>query len=154
MNQNDLKELFYYKEGNLLWKVSRGNRAKIDGIAGSFDSSNGYRHVMLNKKKFYIHRLVWIYHNGEIPAGMQIDHIDRCRTNNNIENLRVLSEKNNKRNVAGVGAYQIGDKYMAAIRIDGKNEYLGYFNTKEEAMNRYNKAKEIILKEIHENPTA
>lgn len=34
-----------------------------------------------------IHRLIWEIHNGLIPAGHVIHHIDRDRLNNSIENL-------------------------------------------------------------------
>jgi len=100
MTQNELKELFEYKDGSLIWKISRGNRAKIGSVAGSYDNSTKYRQVRLNKKKFYIHRLIWIYHYGEIENTYQVDHKDRNRLNNNIENLRLLTEKQNKCNVS------------------------------------------------------
>lgn len=38
-----------------------------------------------------IHRCVYHYFNGAIPNGMQIDHIDRDKKNNNINNLRAIS---------------------------------------------------------------
>lgn len=145
MTQNELKELFEYKDGSLIWKISRGNRAKIGSVAGSYDNSTKYRQVRLNKKKFYIHRLIWIYHYGEIENIYQVDHKDRNRLNNNIENLRLLTEKQNKTNVTGVGAYKVGKKYMSLIGIDGRSKYLGIFKNKEDAKNKYNEHKKLIL---------
>lgn len=37
------------------------------------------------------HILVWIEHNGIIPEGMVIHHIDRDKSNNDINNLIMLS---------------------------------------------------------------
>jgi DNA-directed RNA polymerase subunit RPC12/RpoP len=37
-----------------------------------------------------LHVAVWRYHNGEIPKGYHVHHIDEDRTNNQIENLRLM----------------------------------------------------------------
>lgn len=37
-----------------------------------------------------LHRAVWEYHNGEIPEGYHIHHLDGCRANNEIDNLALL----------------------------------------------------------------
>lgn len=145
MTQNELRELFDYKDGNLIWKISRGNRARVGSIAGSYDNSTKYRQVRLNKKKFYIHRLIWIYHYGEIENIYQVDHKDRNRLNNNINNLRLLTEKQNKTNVMGEGVYKVEKKYMSLIGIDGKSKYLGIFEDKNDAKNKYNEHKNLIL---------
>ena len=46
----------------------------------------------------YIHRLVYEAFKGEIPEGMEIDHIDRNKRNNNPDNLRVVTRKENMNN--------------------------------------------------------
>lgn len=38
-----------------------------------------------------LHRAIWEYHNGPIPKGMHIHHIDHNPLNNAIENLECLS---------------------------------------------------------------
>ena len=43
------------------------------------------------QKWVYYHNLVWECENGPIPEGLTVDHIDRCRTNNSIENLRLAT---------------------------------------------------------------
>ena len=53
--------------------------------AGSF-ATKGYRVVVINKKTYKEHRLVWLYHYGHMPKD-QIDHINRIRDDNRIENL-------------------------------------------------------------------
>ena len=46
-------------------------------------------------KQMRIHRLVYMAHRGAIPDGMQINHKDECKTNNCIENLEVVTCKQN-----------------------------------------------------------
>lgn len=38
-----------------------------------------------------LHRAVWEYHNGEIPTGFAVHHIDGNRANNQIDNLALVS---------------------------------------------------------------
>lgn len=37
-----------------------------------------------------LHITVWRYHNGEVPKGYHVHHIDEDRTNNQIENLALM----------------------------------------------------------------
>lgn len=59
----------------------------------------GYMHIMLCKnqtnKTFRLHRLVWESFNGKIPDGMQINHIDEDKTNNRLDNLNLMTPKEN-----------------------------------------------------------
>lgn len=43
------------------------------------------------------HSIVWENKNGPIPLGMQIHHIDGNKTNNNIENLQLVTPLEHKR---------------------------------------------------------
>ena len=51
---------------------------------------NGYT------KYHYVHRLIAITFLGSIPLGYDIDHIDHCRTNNLLSNLRYITVKENR----------------------------------------------------------
>ena len=42
-----------------------------------------------------VHKVVWIAVNGEIPEGMQVNHIDENKDNNSISNLNLLTAKEN-----------------------------------------------------------
>lgn len=50
-----------------------------------------------NKRLRMEHDLVWEEHYGEIPQGMQIHHKDFDKTNNNIENLQLVTPLEHKR---------------------------------------------------------
>ena len=62
---------------------------------------NGYQNVVLvdneGKNKMYLlHRIVYESFTGEpIPEGMQVNHIDECKTNNKKSNLNLLTPKQN-----------------------------------------------------------
>ena len=63
-------------------------------------NSSGYVRVPLYNdeneyKQTLVHRLVYMAHVGPIPKGMQINHKDEDKTNNCIENLEVVTPKQN-----------------------------------------------------------
>lgn len=60
---------------------------------------NGYWLTMasFNRKCYYFceHRVIYTWMKGHIPDGLQVNHKDYDRGNNNIENLELLSPKEN-----------------------------------------------------------
>lgn len=62
---------------------------------------NGYMSTSYKGERFYIHRLAWLLMTGEpVPKGLDIDHINRIRTDNRFENLRVVTRRENLLNCA------------------------------------------------------
>lgn len=66
------------------------------------EKNSKYLRVSLTKnkktKKFYIHRLVAeVFLEFDINSKLQIDHIDNNTYNNNINNLQILTQKDNVR---------------------------------------------------------
>ena len=61
----------------------------------------GYYQFKVNDKKlikpknYYIHRFEWECVKGVIPKGFVIDHCDSVKTNNKIENLQLLTFREN-----------------------------------------------------------
>ncbi|WQZ00658.1 HNH homing endonuclease [Xanthomonas phage NP1] len=126
--------------GLLLWKVSKGT-AKAGRVAGS-PHNEGYLRVKVHGKMNSAHRLAWLLHTGSWPS-KHLDHIDGNRANNRIDNLRECTQaenlqnkgkySNNKSGAQGVHWNKQAKKWMAQIRVAGKNIYLGLFETLEEA---------------------
>ena len=85
---------FDYADGKLYWGISNSNRTKVGDEAGT-PTSNGYIKVRCKEGNFYAHRIIWEMHNGPIPNGMEIDHINRVRDDNRIENLQLITHKQN-----------------------------------------------------------
>jgi poly-beta-hydroxyalkanoate depolymerase len=150
--QDRLKQLFDYKDGFLLNKKQRGKSKKGEPIG--FVNFYGYRVSRVDMEKFYVHRLIWVFHNGSLND-LDVDHIDGNRDNNKIDNLRLVnSQKNNqnirqarKTNALGVlGVSMKFGKFCAQISFNRKVKHLGLFNTVEEAHQAYLEAK----RKIHE----
>ena len=60
------------------------------------ENSGGYLYVTLNRKKYYIHRLVAEHFIQDNIEKYQVHHIDRNQKNNNVNNLVVLSAKEHR----------------------------------------------------------
>lgn len=60
---------------------------------------NGYymTSAQYDKKVYYFmeHRVIWVWHKGAIPEGLVINHKDYNRANNDINNLELMSQKEN-----------------------------------------------------------
>lgn len=140
---NEYGDYLYYCEtspSGLRWKVTRSNRAKKGSVAGSKDK-DGYYQVKLLGKSYKAHRIVWFLHNGEIPAGLEIDHKDRIRDNNKIDNLVLKTHRRNCLNTTSsrnfTGVQPSGTRFKQEIRIEGVVTYLGTFDTEELAYRAY-----------------
>lgn len=145
LSQDLLKELFDYKSGNLIWKRKRSNNIRDNKIAGCLNKL-GYIVININKKLYYAHRLVYVWHFGDIKDNLSIDHINRDRSDNRIDNLRLVTHQENMFNVESKGYHfcKAKNKFKANIMFNGKVKYLGLFNTELEAKEAYLNAKEKV----------
>jgi hypothetical protein len=71
------------------------NKICHDYKKGNRTKEIGYRKIkLLNDNgqwvQLSLHKLIWLSYFGAIPQGYEIDHIDRNRGNNCIDNLRVI----------------------------------------------------------------
>jgi len=97
------------------------------------------------KKTAGEHRLVWEKHNGPIPEGMDIDHINGDRRDNRIENLRLATRTQNLANGTKrkpgksgfLGVCQRYNKWAAKISHGNRTLNLGYFSTPKAAARAY-----------------
>ena len=113
----------------------------------------GYYYVGLrlnNKCKIYkVHQLVAMAFLNHTPCGHKvvIDHIDSDKNNNNLNNLRLVSNRFNctkeQRGVSkytGVSWDKSRDKWCSKIKINGKTKNLGRFMSELEASEAYQDA--------------
>lgn len=157
-----IAELFTYENGWLVWRhrplsdfaTERGWRLFTSRFAGRMagtQHSAGYWQVNINGSLRLAHRVIWEMHHGPIPKGMEIDHVNRCRTDNRIENLRLVTYSQNQRNrpgsktdprMKGIGFDKRRKKSPWSARISDGNAviFLGVFKTVEEAIAAYEKA--------------
>lgn len=142
--ENDLPQtvrdaLTYNPEtGNLYWRVDRALK-KVGDLAGHI-GTNGYITVTVDYVAYYAHHLAIGFSRGCLPAkGTHVDHIDGDKTNNQLDNLRVVSvsinghnrtrlNANNASGARGVFEAKPG-RFIAFITVDRKRHHLGTFDS-------------------------
>ena len=113
-------------------------------------NSNGYLQLGLHNNKSYknylVHRIIGYAYLGLDLENKkhQIDHIDRDTTNNNLSNLRIVTNQENNFNKDSKGYYFVKsrNKWGAYIKLNGIMKNLGHFDTEQEAIIARHKAKE------------
>lgn len=90
----DWNAILEYRDGALYWRETV-NRRIIKGRRAGTLYTNGYRNIQFRGRRFSEHRVVWEIHNGAIPHELQIDHINRTKGDNHIENLRLVTKSQN-----------------------------------------------------------
>ena len=142
ITQKKLKELFSYQYGNLIRKTSVRYNALSGAVAGS-KTTHGYIETRVCGKRYYNHRLIWLYHKGYMPE-TEIDHINNDKTDNRIENLREATSQCNMRNygnptnnTSGIKGVYLNKKqkcWVTQIKLNQKMSCVGVSNDFVEAV--------------------
>lgn len=152
LTQDKLKSLLSYdpNTGIFTWLIDRGGKARVGAQAGSL-TKKGYLNISIHKKLYRAHRLAWLYVYGSWPA-QEIDHINRNKSDNRIDNLRDASRRlnninknlprNNTSGIKGVGWHEKKQKWRARIFVFRKQINLGWYSTKESAVTARMRAEE------------
>lgn len=97
-----MSEILEYDETSstgLRWKVDKSKRRKIGSEAGYVSRSDGYIKLTIDGKTYIGHRIIYcLLTRKDLDSSLVIDHIDRNRINNTLENLREVSNEINCRN--------------------------------------------------------
>lgn len=137
----------YPTQAKLLGKYDIVNEKlcrKSDGNPAAFFHKGSGRYVIKWKSRnLYLSRILWIYAHGEIPNEMCVDHINRDKTDNRLSNLRLVSKRDNNRNVwcqRNTSGYRNvswnkaqGKWETRTTDKNGKKVFLGLFDCKEQA---------------------
>lgn len=144
---------FDEQSGQFFWTVNRYGRggSRMGGVAGFFNE-NGYRCLRLKGKKFYAHRLAWLFVYGVWPSGL-IDHVNGHRSDNRICNIREATTSQNLANTNKTcaesrlrGAHWASDKgkWTSRIMFKGRVRHLGYFTSSDDAHAAYVAARRAL----------
>lgn len=127
------REILRYDNGSLIWVIKPSSKVNVGDVAGTVNDE-GYIKIMYRKRSYGAHCIVWEMHNGEIPDGYEIDHENHNRSDNRIENLRLVTRSDNMKNksmystnksgVTGVNWHNRKRKWIAQIQSDGKKKML------------------------------
>ena len=144
-----LNSVFTYEDGKLYWKKQISSKCSIGKEAGTHNKKLNRFYIGLNGKYYLRSRLIYIMHFGKIQN--EIDHINRNRTDDRIENLRDVSDRintinrecveNNSRGLPNCVYYDASNKknhYYVRARVDGKKKIIGWATTPELATELYN----------------
>lgn len=130
------------------WQANvKSRRGKYKVSASRVKSFNG------KPKTLYLHREIM-----KAPIGTYVDHINGDTLDNQKYNLRICSNSENMRNrgvpssntsgYKGVSFSKDKNMWESKITHKYKTYHLGFFNTKEEAAERYNRAAKKYHKEF------
>lgn len=159
MRVDDLNALLEYRPltGKFFWRVRPDrmfsaakhafiwNKRYAGTRADRQGNRAGYLRITINDTKYYAHRIAWAMHYGAFPAaGLHIDHVDKNKANNSIQNLRCVTASDNHKNTklqrnntsgfVGVCWVEGRSKWMAYAKVNQKHVHLGYYNSVEEAV--------------------
>lgn len=142
ISQNELKKFLYYnpETGIFKWIAKSSRGTKIGAVAGCY--SEGYNLIQFKGKLLQAANLAWIYVNGVVPEGYEVDHIDKNPSNNSWNNLRIGTHRENSFNRNNSRTlkrklpkwvYPSGNKFRARVNLNGKLINLGVFEEVEDA---------------------
>jgi hypothetical protein len=107
--------------------------------------SGGYLYVRLykngNVKTYKVHQVVAMAFLGHKPNGLNlvVNHIDKNVKNNRVDNLEIVSIMYNSNcHKETQGVTKKGNLYYARVTINKKRVDVGYFKTREEAIDARN----------------
>jgi hypothetical protein len=159
-----MEEVYKAIDGYNIYEVSNmGNvRNKKTGLILKQKLRKGYYSIGLSKngknKNFNIHRLIASYFIPNPNNKRCVDHIDRDKLNNKIENLRWVSisengmnrtiSTNNKSSYSGVCFHKKIKKWQVKITINGKGKYIGIYTNFEDAVIARKEQENIHYKEF------
>ena len=142
LTQDRLKELLTYdpSTGVFNWRFTR-RAAKAGAIAGTRSPKN-YIMISVDAKVYPAHRLAWLYTYGEWPIS-ELDHINRIRDDNRVQNLRLANRYINTRNtttrkdslsgVKGVRWHKTQARWESRIQHNHKSITIGYYSHLQDA---------------------
>jgi hypothetical protein len=145
-------EAFSYEDGALI-SLYKTSKYSVGDVVGHARPGDGYIRIKFAQKVYFVHRLIWEMHNGAIPENHEIDHINGETGDNRIENLRLVTRKENAKNLSLASRNRTGVSGVAFMnnhyRVTIGGEYLGFYETFEEAVHIRREAEKRLG--YHEN---
>ncbi len=146
LDVDELKKVFRLRDGKLERVDLRRKDNKWKQVKLLVNCAYGYCQVGFNGRIVYHHTVVWVLSTGkDIPQGMDIDHINGNKIDNRMENMRLVTRRENTQNgkvhrngqLFGSSLDRRSGKYITKILISGKRIHIGLYNTEQQAHEAY-----------------
>lgn len=133
ISQEELKRLLTYnpETGVFTWN-HRVNSSTPEGSVAGWVADTGYVRISIKNKRFYAHRLAWLYVTGSLPTH-DIDHRNQIRSDNSWANLRPADISQNAMNKAGSKPSKLGVK---GVRMHPSGRYEAIVRYRRKAYSR------------------
>ncbi len=79
-----------YERGRLKYQCGEQHHS---WKGGKYKDKNGYIWIMINKKQYAEHRIIWEKYNGKLKTDWIVHHLNGIRDDNRIENLQGMPRK-------------------------------------------------------------
>jgi hypothetical protein len=151
LSQARLLQLIHYdpETGEFRWRTPTSACVTIGQLIIQNKKSR-YLRIQIDGKRYYAHKLAWLYVYGELPRH-KLDHRDCNSFNNRIKNLRRATQaqncknrsvsRNNKSGTSGVYWHNRSSRWRAILHCDNKRIWIGAFRSKEEAIEAIKEAR-------------
>lgn len=144
--------------GEFTWKPRPGEDAKARTWNTRYAEkpagvrTHGYIKIAILNRRYYAHRLAWLYMTGSWPADL-LDHRDKNGENNSWINLReatkalnatnLRQQRSNRTGYTGVVELTPG-RFMAQCKRKGRPAYIGTYSTAEAAHEAYLQVRDSV----------
>ena len=144
---NHLQRVRYQRDSptGLVWDSSSA-RVKEGAVAGTLQPSGYYAFSLRadgRSHTYYCHRVVWELHNRVLVPGELIDHVNRIRSDNRIENLRLADNSKNMQNRGKQSNNASGVKGLSYHKRD--KVWQGFVTANNVTTSCTNKCKETVI---------
>lgn len=127
LTQVRLKDILTYDQdtGEFFWN-SGSYQNHVDGSLVGWREKSGYLRVMIDGKRYLLHRLAFLYVNGCFPEE-QVDHRNRIKNDNRWCNLREADSHLNACNRSSNNEIIGLSRQHNAYRVIIKGKHIGRF---------------------------
>jgi hypothetical protein len=168
------KILGFYNSLNIECDIDEASYVKLELLGRAKNTENNYFLISISKLEYVLRHSWYLDSNGypmtytgrsktlhknllgKQEKGYVIDHINRNKLDNRLENLRVISArensynrtKNKSSNNKYKGVIKRGEKYVASITKNGIRKEISGFDTEEDAARMYDMMAEELFGEF------
>lgn len=141
---DELEAAFSYDPdtGIITWNEPPRYKPQLKGKPAGHPNNHGYIKIIFRGQGYNASRIAWkLHYREDPPRDREIDHINRDRADNRIENLRLVDGSQNclNRNVrvtntSGVTGVKRGGWKRKRWEVSYRGKYIGIYDTLDEAI--------------------